>query len=68
MNSSTNYSGEQVDLLQVIYRHKIIHLDNAKNRHKNKDRYIAWRYEYLAIKNHLRVKHAYVRGITYSGV
>lgn len=55
-DSSTKYNSEQVDLLQGIFRHKIVHLAQPKIVIKNKGRYIAWRYEYPAIKNHLRIE------------
>ena len=45
-NTDTNYSSEQIDLLQGIFRHKLVHLAQPKVVLEDKGRYIAWKYEY----------------------
>jgi|SRR5918992_2944728 hypothetical protein len=55
-NADTNYNSDQIDLLQGIFRHKIVHLAQPKVVIKNKDRYIAWRYEYPDVSNHLKIE------------
>jgi hypothetical protein len=51
------YSNECVDLIQDIFRHKIVHLAQPRIVIKNKDRLIVWRYEYPESLNHLKLEY-----------
>jgi hypothetical protein len=56
-NTNERYTNEQVDLLQGIFRHKMVHLAQPKLVvNDDRDRHIAWRYEYPEIANHLRIE------------
>lgn len=50
------YNGEAVELLQEIFRHKIVHLAQPKLVVNSKGRDIMWRYEYPNVTNHLKVE------------
>jgi hypothetical protein len=49
------YSSKHADLIQEIFRHKIVHLAQLKLVIKNNNRLIAWRYEYPETFNHLKI-------------
>ena len=55
-NSHINYTSEQIDLLQNFFRHKIAHLAQAKLVVKSNSKYVAWRYEYPSVANHLKIE------------
>ncbi len=55
-NTHTNYTSEQIDLLQNIFRHKIAHLAQPKLVIKSNSKYVAWRYEYPGTANHLKIE------------
>lgn len=50
------YSSEHADLIQAIFRHKIVHLAQPKLVVNNKNRLISWRYEYPETLNHLKIE------------
>jgi hypothetical protein len=50
------YNGEAVELLQEIFRHKIVHLAQPKLVVNSKGRDIMWRYEYPNVTNRLKVE------------
>jgi hypothetical protein len=54
--SRERYSTLQVDLLQGIFRHKIVHLAQPKLVVKKDSMLIAWRYEYPNTSNHLALE------------
>ncbi|HZA69472.1 MAG TPA: hypothetical protein VE548_07205 [Nitrososphaeraceae archaeon] len=54
--SKERYSSFQADLLQDIFRHKIVHLAQPKLVVKKDSRLIAWRYEYPNTSNHLALE------------
>jgi len=49
------YGSKHADLIQAIFRHKIVHLAQPKLVIKNNNRLIAWRYEYPETFNHLKI-------------
>lgn len=55
-NSRANYTSEQIDLLQIIFRNKIAHLAQPKLVVKCNSKYVAWRYEYPEVTNHLKIQ------------
>jgi hypothetical protein len=54
--SRERYSSFQADLLQDIFRHKIVHLAQPKLVVKKDSKLIAWRYEYPNTSNHLALE------------
>jgi hypothetical protein len=55
-NMDTEYSSEQIELLQGIFRHKLVHLVQPKVVLEDKGRYIAWKYEYPDKSNYLKIE------------
>lgn len=52
-----SYNGEPVELLQEIFRHKIVHLAYLPKLVVNsKGRDIMWSYEYPNVTNHLKIE------------
>ena len=49
------YNSKHADLIQDIFRHKIVHLAQPKLVIKDNNRLIAWRYEYPETFNHLKI-------------
>lgn len=54
--SRKRYSSFQADLLQDIFRHKIVHLAQPKLVVQEGNKLIAWRYEYPYTSNHLALE------------
>jgi hypothetical protein len=54
--SRERYSSFQANLLQDIFRHKIVHLAQPKLVVKKDSKLIAWRYEYPNVSNHLALE------------
>jgi hypothetical protein len=54
-NTGAKYDNEQSELLQEIFRHKLVHLAQP-NIIKRRNKEVAWRYEYPDITNHLKIE------------
>jgi hypothetical protein len=50
------YSEEHADLIQEIFRHKIVHLAQPRLVINHENRLIGWRYEYPETLNHLKIE------------
>jgi len=53
-----SYTAEQSDLLQQLFRHKIVHLAQPGTvvHDERKNRYISWKYEHDNLGEHLKIK------------
>lgn len=54
--SHEKYSDEHADLVQEIFRHKIVHLAQPRLVINKNGRSIGWRYEYPETLNHLKLE------------
>jgi hypothetical protein len=55
-NNSVPYSAYQVELLQKIYRHKVVHLAQPKPVVEINSENITWRYYEEDLSNHLKIE------------